>query len=289
MMGNKLPSWSKLITLLIALLLFVAPVTYAQGRWTGLMFGLIVGFLNGLGHRRNFVQGTAVGLVSGLSVGYSFSVGDSLLFGFLAAFLTGLSTTLANETETDSGRWVILIAIALVMGAFMGLPLLYVSGFAEGLPKLGALAIASTAGMPAGAVTGRWLRPKLLVFADVWIYIRTMGAYLIGFAAGYLALALLFSSWFWAVWKIDPQGSFNNLSPAPTFTEFLYFSVVTIATLGYGDITPKSGLTRALVSFEVALGVGWITVVFAAVMSHLQPRFAEIAKRQDRGQYKPRQ
>lgn len=148
LMGNKLLSWSKLITLLIALLLFVAPVTYAQGRWTGLMFGPIVGFLNGLGARRNFVQGTAVGLVSGLSVGYSFSVGDSLLFGFLASFVTGLSTTLAHETETDRGRWLILIAIALSMGAFMGLPLLYVSGFAEGIPKLTALAIASTAGMP---------------------------------------------------------------------------------------------------------------------------------------------
>jgi ion channel len=73
----------------------------------------------------------------------------------------------------------------------------------------------------------------------------------------------------------------------PVQREFFYFSVVTIATLGYGDITPASGIARALVSTEVALGVGWITIVFAAVMSHLQPRFAEIAKQQHRGRVEP--
>lgn len=36
---------------------------------------------------------------------------------------------------------------------------------------------------------------------------------------------------------------------------FLYFSVVTITTLGYGDILPNSTLVRTLVMFEVVSGV----------------------------------
>jgi hypothetical protein len=167
---------AKIARLLIALLLVVAPVTYAQGRWTGLAFGLAVGFLNGLGPRRGFVQGIATGLVSGLSVGYNFSIKDSLLFGFLAALATGLATTLANETETDRSRWLLLILVAFGMGAFMGLPLLYTGGFAGGFPKLIALTLSAAVGMPAGAVLGRWLRSSLLVFADIWVYVRAMGA-----------------------------------------------------------------------------------------------------------------
>jgi voltage-gated potassium channel len=40
-----------------------------------------------------------------------------------------------------------------------------------------------------------------------------------------------------------------------TYFEALYFSVVTLATVGYGDIVPASNLVRALVAVEVLIGV----------------------------------
>lgn len=40
-----------------------------------------------------------------------------------------------------------------------------------------------------------------------------------------------------------------------TLTDFLYFSAITITTLGYGDILPKSYRVRALVMVETLLGV----------------------------------
>ena len=36
---------------------------------------------------------------------------------------------------------------------------------------------------------------------------------------------------------------------------FLYFSSVTITTLGYGDILPNSTIVRVLVMFETVFGV----------------------------------
>lgn len=39
------------------------------------------------------------------------------------------------------------------------------------------------------------------------------------------------------------------------FTDSLYFSVVTITTLGYGDITPKIDITKFLASSEAILGI----------------------------------
>lgn len=39
------------------------------------------------------------------------------------------------------------------------------------------------------------------------------------------------------------------------FWRMLYFSVVTVTTLGYGDIVPLTGKARILIGFEAALGV----------------------------------
>ncbi len=39
------------------------------------------------------------------------------------------------------------------------------------------------------------------------------------------------------------------------FGNMLYFSVVTITTLGYGDISPKTGFARFLISTEVLVGI----------------------------------
>ncbi len=72
----------------------------------------------------------------------------------------------------------------------------------------------------------------------------------------------------------------GHLPQNPNFWQFFYFSFVTLATLGYGDITPKSDLVKGLVIIEVVLGVGWVTVIFAAVIAHLQSKFSEIAKTQ---------
>lgn len=46
---------------------------------------------------------------------------------------------------------------------------------------------------------------------------------------------------------------------------FLYFSTVTITTLGYGDILPNSTLVRALVMIETVIGV----VIIGIVVSYL--------------------
>jgi len=40
-----------------------------------------------------------------------------------------------------------------------------------------------------------------------------------------------------------------------TFAEGLYFSVTTLSTVGYGDITPATGLARVLVGVEIVMGV----------------------------------
>jgi voltage-gated potassium channel len=47
----------------------------------------------------------------------------------------------------------------------------------------------------------------------------------------------------------------------------IYFSFVTLATLGYGDIVPASDVARGLAILEAVIGQFYLTVVVARLVS----------------------
>lgn len=53
-----------------------------------------------------------------------------------------------------------------------------------------------------------------------------------------------------------------------TFPQAIYFSLVTLATVGYGDIVPASNLMRLISSFEVICGVMLLLFGFNEILSH---------------------
>lgn len=113
------------------------------------------------------------------------------------------------------------------------------------------------------------------------VYFRILGPSLLGFVVGYLVLGLLFASWYWAAWTYyphDPVAAFggDGFPDKPDFSTFLYFSFVTLGTLGYGDITPKIALTKILVCSQLVFGVGWITVIFALVVARFQNNLSRV-------------
>ncbi len=50
---------------------------------------------------------------------------------------------------------------------------------------------------------------------------------------------------------------------------FNYFSFVTVATLGYGDIVPRHPVAQVLVSIETVLGQLYVAVVVAWLVGHV--------------------
>jgi len=50
------------------------------------------------------------------------------------------------------------------------------------------------------------------------------------------------------------------------FTQFMYFSFVTLATLGYGDITPATSIARAFASMEAVVGQLYIAILVARLV-----------------------
>ena len=102
---------------------------------------------------------------------------------------------------------------------------------------------------------------------------------IIGAVVVYLLLALLFALLFDTVERLSP-GAFN-MGPepaalAPAGARFFYLSVITLTSLGFGDMTPLHPFARALVMLEAMLGQLYTTVLLARLVS------LEIAHRQGR-------
>lgn len=88
--------------------------------------------------------------------------------------------------------------------------------------------------------------------------------------SAYILLGVMWAAAYSILNALDPAAF--NLSPkdaeAP-WNALLYFSFVTLTTLGYGDITPVSPLARAWSGAEAMTG----TVYLAVLVAHLVGRF----------------
>jgi hypothetical protein len=67
-------------------------------------------------------------------------------------------------------------------------------------------------------------------------------------------------------------GSFSGLSE---IADLVYFSFVTLTTVGFGDITPQSILAKRLAIFEAAIGGIYLAVIIAMLVGRYMSMQAE--------------
>ena len=53
----------------------------------------------------------------------------------------------------------------------------------------------------------------------------------------------------------------------------LYFSLVTVTTVGYGDIAPATSVAQICAALEAALGTLYIAVLIGRIVGQLAPGF----------------
>lgn len=85
----------------------------------------------------------------------------------------------------------------------------------------------------------------------------------------YLLAGIFFGQLYWALERIWP-GSIVGPDPV-TEDVALYYSFVTLATLGYGDYLPRSGISRGLATFEVIGGQLYLAVMVARLIGLYAP------------------
>ena len=90
-----------------------------------------------------------------------------------------------------------------------------------------------------------------------------------GAAVVYLNLAMIFASAYRLIAELNPA-AFNNASAPDRSTELgtmLYFSLVTLTTTGYGDVTPVDPFARGLANLEAVIGQFYLAITIARLVT----------------------
>jgi hypothetical protein len=87
-----------------------------------------------------------------------------------------------------------------------------------------------------------------------------------GAIAAYMFLALAFSRAF-AIMEGASPAAFSLREGVDVDLELLYFSFVTIATLGYGDVTPRLPIAQIVSVLEAVVGQFYVAVLIAWLVS----------------------
>jgi voltage-gated potassium channel Kch len=99
---------------------------------------------------------------------------------------------------------------------------------------------------------------------------------LVGSVCGYLLLAATFASCYSTLVLLMPDAflvdSRLEIDPSELhyqgvhFSVLLYYSVITLTTVGYGDVVPATDIARQLVSAEAIMGQIYLTVIVARLV-----------------------
>ncbi len=109
----------------------------------------------------------------------------------------------------------------------------------------------------------------VVIGVGIWDQGRINAQSVIGVVTVYFLFGLLFSFAFSAVAKLQ-AGPFFAQGTDGTMADRVYFSGVTIATLGYGDLTPAATTGRMLAVGEAILGQLYLVTVVAVVVGGLR-------------------
>ena len=96
---------------------------------------------------------------------------------------------------------------------------------------------------------------------------RVTGNVLAGALATYIMAGLAFAVVYGVVAVRRPDAFVTAAAAPATFPDLVYFSFVTLLTIGFGDVTPAAPFARAVVLVEGLFGVVFTTVVMASLVA----------------------
>jgi uncharacterized membrane protein YeaQ/YmgE (transglycosylase-associated protein family) len=96
-------------------------------------------------------------------------------------------------------------------------------------------------------------------------------ATLAGVLAIYLLAGMFFSFVYGVIGAVDADGLFAQISTSNRQDQ-LYFSFVTLCTVGYGDLTPAGGVPRAFAVAEMLVGQIYLVTIVSLIVSNLGAR-----------------
>lgn len=108
----------------------------------------------------------------------------------------------------------------------------------------------------------------VVILRRIFQHLVISGQTVLGAICAYLLFGMAFAFVYHAMWVVDPSVFGGDLGKSPQFG-LLYFSYVTLATLGYGDIVPVGQLARSFAMIEALVGQIFLVTLVAALVGNL--------------------
>lgn len=188
-----------------------------------------------------------------------------------------------------------LLFLAVVRAATLRLPLIRIPSLALAVLAVSAEAVLSfvdlaqrpmLAALCIAAVLAFLGLAMILMLLDVLGGERVTIDKIIGAATVYLMVGLTWAVLYQLLYALLGSGSFHiapELGTAPVSAQegvplFLYFSFVTLMTLGFGDVVPAHAVTRLASSVEAIVGQLYLTILVARLVGLHISQSGEVAR-----------
>lgn len=182
--------------------------------------------------------------------------------GTASLLLSGLWTLAASRVAFSIGTALVVVSIATAaLAMFWPAP---------------AVALTSIAITWTFCLLSVWLCGRYVLVRH-----RVTANHLLGATCIYLLLGALWGLAYAFIHMLHP-GAFRTAEATESLDTgaFLYFSLVTLTTTGYGDMVPVSRLVRALASLEGVAGQLYVAILVATLVSqYVAPRGDEPEER----------
>lgn len=224
------------------------------------------------------------------------------LVAFVLPVLSFLAACITNRTAIDRAlterhdeephrlpRLVLWAPAALVLGAVsFVLPETGLSATEQGYALMASMAVMAVFVAIAARDLVMLLIDATTVLEGVAARANRLVSPLVAFLTYYVLVILVFTCLYRVVEMALGHGQFRvfGVTRSPSFAEALYFSVITMATVGYGDIVPEGAAVRALAAAEVVVGVLLLLFGFREIM-HPRDRGPEHGRARHTGEDHP--
>jgi hypothetical protein len=177
----------------------------------------------------------------------------------LAERILDVSTwTMVALTVLLSHRWGAIISIALAL-------VLLTADLSQMVWLPVAPSVLGRAGSILGLCALTWVVLHAVFAPGRITYQRVQGAIVV-----YLNVALIFASVYRLIWELSPAAFNHALSSGGGPGEIgtlLYFSLTTLTTTGYGDITPVDPVARSVANLEAVIGQFHLAITIARLVA----------------------
>lgn len=209
----------------------------------------------------------------------------TFFFGRYGSLLTALILLMVMQPTVDTQLGKYLLEMLFVIVLFTGLRAIEIKKSLLGFEVL--LLLVSLVLNVMGAVTGNevlffigiacrvifMILVALTILIDLFRGRKVSGDTLAGAVCVYLLLAVIWGNIFLLIEAMVP-GSFSftqgqarmDLWLSQEFFPFFYFSLVTITTVGYGDMSPVTTEAQTFATLEAIIGQVYLTILVARLV-----------------------